>query len=310
MPKKRVKRVKSRNRSKGLPGFVYLSILAIVFLSVLTLGNSILEKKSSYLPKLVKASVPYTLKLVTVSTISPYPANYPNSNPEVKPVESGFCLHVPVLMYHHIQPEAMSVAKKQTSLSVDNGIFDQQMAYLIQNGYTPIYASDLVNALLTHTQLSGKPVLVTMDDGYADNDIYALPVLRKYGIKANLMLATGLVGNPDMLSLDQVRDLASSGLVQFTDHTWSHYPLGNGNEAKDEMEISVGKEEIKSYAGQDVNILTYPYGSFSNTAFNAARKVGIIGAFSSIPGQIQCDSFIMSLHRTHIGNASLSAYGL
>jgi hypothetical protein len=44
--------------------------------------------------------------------------------------------------------------------------------------------------------------VVTLDDGYADNDIYALPILQKYGIKANLMLATGLVGgNPDMLSL-------------------------------------------------------------------------------------------------------------
>src|SRR5690348_13712275 len=42
-------------------------------------------------------------------------------------VPSGYCLHVPVLLYHHVQPQADAVAKGQTSLTVDSAIFDGQM---------------------------------------------------------------------------------------------------------------------------------------------------------------------------------------
>lgn len=190
-------------------------------------------------------------------------------------------------------------------------MFDQQMAYLASNGYTSISALTLIEALRNHTALPGKSVVITMDDGYADNDIYALPVLKKYNLNANLMLATGLVGsNPDMLSWSQVQDMKSSGLYYFTNHTWSHYSVTNGPQSKIESEIDTAASQIKQYVGEDVNIFTYPYGSFNNNAIQTLQRKGYVGAFSTIPGQYQCDSFIMTLHRTRIGNSPLSAYGL
>ena len=146
----------------------------------------------------------YTPRPKFTPVISAYPKVTITITPTPAPL-TGFCLHVPILTYHHIQPEAAAKELGQTSLTVDNGIFDQQMAYLAGNGYTPILANELINALLGHSQLPGKPVMVTMDDGYVDNATYALPVLQKYNIKANLMLASGLVGvNSDMLTWDQV----------------------------------------------------------------------------------------------------------
>nr|MBI5455764.1 polysaccharide deacetylase family protein [Candidatus Levybacteria bacterium] len=223
----------------------------------------------------------------------------------------GFCLKVPILTYHHIQPEAIAKELKQTSLTVDNETFDQQMAQLIASGYNTIYADELINALKTHSALPGKPIMVTMDDGYADNYIYALPVLRKYNIKANLMLASGLVGsNSDMLTWDQVREMKSSGLIYFTNHTWSHASLIRSSQGKIESEIDTAKTQIEQYTGQSVNIFTYPYGEFNNNAISTLQTKGYLGAFTTIPGAYQCDSFIMTLHRYHIGNAPLSAYGI
>jgi len=223
----------------------------------------------------------------------------------------GYCLRVPILTYHHIQPQADAVSKKQTSLNVDNGTFDQQMSYLTSKGYTSIWAIDLINALKNHSQLPANPVMVTMDDGYADNDVYGLSVLKKYNIKANLMLSTGLVGsNPDMLSWSQVQDMKNSGLYYFTNHTWSHYAITNGPQSKIDSEIDTAATQIKQYLGQDVNIFTYPYGAINDNAAQTLQRKGYVGGFSTIPGQYQCDSFIMTLHRSHIGNAPLSAYGL
>ena len=298
-----------RQHSNSWFKFFFLGILILIFLG----SFSIINNKKSAVP--YQPAVNISLRTKTFSAplrytplITPYPTITVTQTPA--PL-TGFCLHVPILTYHHIQPESAAKELGQTSLTVDNGVFDQQMSYLASSGYTPIWANELINALLTHSQLPGKPVMVTMDDGYADNAIYALPVLQKYGIKANLMLASGLVGgNPDMLTWDQVNQLKSSGLIYFTNHTWSHYAISNGPQSKIDSEIDVAQTEIQDHTGQTVNVFTYPYGEFNNNAIQTLQRKGYIGAYSTIPGQYQCDSFIMALHRTRIGNSSLAAYGI
>ncbi len=318
----RKKTVKSKKRSKNtsslflknLPLLGILVLFLLLFSSVSFLSSK-LQVKNSYIsaPKIAKETpkASRSAKLVNASTKpSPTTLEYSAGIPTTQP-SSGYCLYVPVLVYHHIQPEATARQLGQTSLTVDNGIFAQQMEYLATHGYNAIWASDLVNALRNHTGLPPKSILITMDDGYADNDIYALPVLKQYGLKANLMLASGLVGsNPDMLTWSQVADMKNSGLYYFTDHTWSHYAISNGPQSKIQFEITTAQNEIQQHTGQTVNIFTYPYGSFNSNAINTLTSDGFIGGFSTIPGMYQCDSFIMTLHRTHIGNAPLSAYGL
>lgn len=304
------KTVKITNKIKSLPRTGMAQVLAfIILLFFILLGSFMLVKnKSAFLYSLPK-NIPLTpVQKKPLEKITPYPTV--KATPTPRPL-TGFCLRVPVLYYHHIQPEAVAKQLGQTSLTVDNGIFDQQMAYLIANGYTPIWANELVNALITHTPIPGKPIVISMDDGYADNYTFALPILEKYHIKVNLMLSSGLVGsNPDMLTWSMVSAMNSSGLYYFTNHTWSHWPISRGPQSKINYEIDTAQAEIEQHTGQTVNIFTYPYGSFNANAISTLQKKGYIGAFSTIPGFYQCDSFIMTLHRNHMGNAPLYEYGL
>ena len=297
------------------PALAFVALCLLLVSSFYFLGNKI-QNKNKYIepPKLSALNQKISSESANLNTKkvvpSPTTLSYSNATPAAQPT-NGYCIRVPVLVYHHIQPEETAKQLGQTSLTVDNRIFDQQMAYLAGNGYTTLWAPDLINALRNHTGLPPKSVVITMDDGYADNDVYALPVLKKYGLKANLMLATGLVGsNPDMLTWSQAQDMKNSGLYYFTNHTWSHYAINHGAQDKIESEIDTAAGQIKQYLGQDVNIFTYPYGSFNYNAIATLQRKGYIGAFSTIGGQYQCDSFIMTLHRTHIGNAPLSAYGI
>lgn len=275
--------------------------VGLILLLVLALG----------LTKLIKIDKIEHSKTDSISNkiaITPYPTIKISPTPTSL---TGFCLKVPILTYHHIQPQADAITKKETSLSVDIEYFDKQMEYLVLNGYTPIFANELINALITHSALHGKPVLVTMDDGYADNYTYALPILQKYNIKANLMLASGLINSKsDFLTWDQVRQMKESNLFHFTNHTWSHSSLIRIPQSKIESEIDTAKIQIEENTGQGVNIFTYPYGEFNDNAISTLQTKGYIGAFTTIPGAYQCDSFIMALHRYHIGNAPLSAYGI
>ena len=288
--------------------------ILIVMVLVVALGSIVASisrinhttKLSSISSRAKLKRLAYHPKVIIYVSITPTPTSIPTPVPL-----SGFCLRVPVLMYHHIQPENIAKSLGQTALTVDNGLFDQQMQYLVSNGYTTIWANELVNALISHSSLPAKAVVITMDDGYVDNDTYALPILEKYRFKANLMLSTGLVGsNPDMLTWSQIQDMKNSGVYYFTNHTWSHYPISKGPQDKIETEIDTAQTQIQQYTGQTVNLFTYPYGSFNNNAIQTLQKKGYIGAFTEIPGQYQCDSFLMTLHRTRIGNALLSYYGL
>lgn len=229
---------------------------------------------------------------------------------------SGFCLRVPVLLYHHVQPEADAAAKGQTSLTVDSSVFDGQMAYLASKGYTTLTAEQLVNAILSHTTLPAKSVVVTLDDGYIDNYTYAFPILQKYHLIGNLMVPTGLIGNVSgtnsYFSWDQLKQMVGSGVMFAYDHTWSHYALAAGPKDKDEYEVVTGQSQLQQNLGKASPIFVYPYGSGQTLSWvwQLLKDHGFVAAFSTLPGVMQCEGNIMDLPRIHIGNAPLSGYGI
>ena len=278
-----------------------LILLVLVLFSYFFINNT---KKSG--EKLISVKSLGSIILIPPSSI-PTPALIPTPTPI--PLV-GFCLNIPVLLYHHVQPQAQAVEKGQTSLSVDNGVFDQQIAYLISSGYTTITAKTLVDALRNKTQLPPKSILVTLDDGYKDNFDYAYPIVQKYRIKVNLLIPTGLLGGSNYMSWDQLREMKNSGLIYLIDHSWSHYSVNYGSADKIKYEINTARQQLQDNTGQTVDIFGYPYGEFNDLDVSILQQEGFVGAFSTIPGHWQCDSFIMALHRTRIGNAPLSYYGL
>lgn len=237
------------------------------------------------------------------------------ANAAQEAVHSGFCLHVPVLLYHHIQPQSIAQEKGQTSLTVDNGIFDQQMGYLAGKGYHTISAEELVNALVTHSQLPANSIVITLDDGYLDNYVYAYPVLQKYRVIANLMVPTGLLGNTSganaYFTWDQLKEMVGSGLLFAYNHTWSHFAMGAGPAEKDIFEIKTAQQQLQEHLGKAFPLFVYPYGSGQTVAWvqQLVKENGFLAAFSTLGGSYSCDSNAMALPRVHIGNAPMSSYG-
>lgn len=228
----------------------------------------------------------------------------------------GFCLSAPVLMYHHIEPWSEAKILGQTSLAVDDNTFAEQMNYLNIHGYTTLFADDLISALINKTAIPPKNIILTFDDGYQDIYDYAFPIAKKYNLKFNLMIPTGLLGvssgTNTYLTWNELSEMVSSGLVKVYNHTWSHYPLGLGNETKDQFEIMTAQNQISQHLGSLPNILAYPYGSGASSLLvhSLLRADGIVAAFSTIPGVYQCTTYIYALRRTRIGNVPFPAFGI
>jgi len=224
--------------------------------------------------------------------------------------DAEFCMDVPVLMYHHVQPLPMAELLGHPQLTVDSAIFDEQMQYLTTNGYHFISAEELVNALLTYQTLPEKSIVITIDDGYDDNYTYAFLVAKKYSIIMNFMIPSGLIDKPGYMLWDHLKEMNASPYAKIYNHTATHAPLGLISEQEIDAELSSSSAAFKEKLGLHNTIFVYPYGSFNDLAIQEVSKHGFSGAFSTIDGKTQCRSQIMSLPRIRIGNAPLSTYGI
>jgi peptidoglycan/xylan/chitin deacetylase (PgdA/CDA1 family) len=248
--------------------------------------------------------------IVRIPTLTPDPTITPVPTIFIPTIPLGFCVNVPVLYYHHIEPLTNAVTAGEKNLTVDSTYFESDLQYLNAHDYTSISAENLVTAILNHTSLPVKSIVLTLDDGYADNYTYAYPLAKKYNIILNLMIPTGLMDNFGYLTWGQLSEMVNSHLIFAHNHTWSHSALANDSIDKIRMEITTAEKQLNDHLGNVYPILTYPNGSYNNNVLAVLNENGFKAAFSTIPGSLQCESFIMALHRTRIGNAPLSAYGL
>lgn len=99
----------------------------------------------------------------------------------------GIADNIAVYMYHH-------VCEQPGSLAVTAARFESQIRGLAEKGYRALGAAEFAE-FMKGKPLPRRSVLLTFDDGYLDNWVYAHPVLQRYGMKAVLFTITGLVGD-------------------------------------------------------------------------------------------------------------------
>jgi peptidoglycan/xylan/chitin deacetylase (PgdA/CDA1 family) len=79
--------------------------------------------------------------------------------------------------------------------------FDQQIRWLKAH-FDPIAPSDIETVV--HGNGKGRHVLVTFDDGYADNYLAAFPILKSHGVPGAFFVTTGFVDRPALPWWDEV----------------------------------------------------------------------------------------------------------
>lgn len=250
-----------------------------------------------------RSTLVVTQAVTPTPSVSPTPTPIPTPDPAVY----GPCKNVPVVLYHHVQPNEEATSKNQTKISVNDTIFAEQMAYLKNRGYNTITPDQLLSGLTSG--LPAKPILLTFDDGYADFYKYAYPELVKNNLRATVFLATGLMGGADYLTWEQIAEMRSSGLITFANHTWSHKNLGAAGADKIEYEIKTAQQQLLDNGLGPVTSFAYPYGLPSSYAESILKDLGIKTAFTTIPGNTQCAKLPYAMRRSRIGSVPLSFYG-
>lgn len=199
-----------------------------------------------------------------------------------RPKASG----IPTLMYHKVgdYPEGSQLKK----LWVTVADFRKQLEYLKRHGYTPMLFSELKSVEAGERPMPEKPVLITFDDGYANNREQAFPVLRELGMKANIFLVYETIDhhnswhNPEsepwirMLTWAQVKEMQDSQLVEFGSHTMRHRLLTGIDRDDVRWELTESKKRLEEKLGREMVGFAYPYGAgaYDKGVRGLAREAG------------------------------------
>lgn len=98
-----------------------------------------------------------------------------------------------IFMLHRVLPE---IERNQYSLNKDLAITPEKLEEFIlffnQKGYVFISLDELADWLDGKIKLSKKFICLTFDDGYQDNLIYGLPILKKHNVPATIYVTNCL----------------------------------------------------------------------------------------------------------------------
>jgi peptidoglycan/xylan/chitin deacetylase (PgdA/CDA1 family) len=213
----------------------------------------------------------------SVSLLPPPPPLYirtlepdgPERPPAAVPPERRI-RRVPILMYHEL-------GDLENGLYVRVRDFEAQMRYLSESGFQPVTMKELYRHYTEGRPLPRNPVVITFDDGYRTFWNVAVPILEQYRFPATVFVITGLVGGPNYLTWEQLRQLPGMGF-ELGAHTVTHPDLRRLSGARLRQEIAGSRQALERETGQSVLFFCYPSGRYSAETVEAVRSAGFLAA--------------------------------
>lgn len=180
---------------------------------------------------------------------------------------------IPVLNYHSITVDPGNRA------TITPEKFTEQMNYLAEQSYTTLTLQQFTDILEGRMQAPDKPVLLTFDDGYADNYEHALPLLKQLGFHATLFVSPGMTDDGYYLNWDQIREMHEAGW-DIQPHGMTHPHLPKLSREEQEWQIAEARKQIEDHLGTTADIFCYPYGEYNRTTLKILKAHGFRYAFT------------------------------
>ncbi len=220
---------------------------------------------------------------------------------------TGFYLYirpkyvVPILMYHRVDGKG-----KSSSLSVSPENFRRQMRFLSRWNYNVIPLAKLAHSIEQKERLPRNTVVLTFDDGYEDNYVFAYPVLKKYNLPATIFVIVDSAGREGYLNYAQMKEMASSGIITIGSHTLAGDYLPGKTSLRLKREIGASKRILQGRLNKKVDLFCYPIGGFSPQIQEIVKRYGYQAACTTNRGKRQayknCD--LLALKRIKVKDSS------
>jgi peptidoglycan/xylan/chitin deacetylase (PgdA/CDA1 family) len=252
------------------------------------------------------------------ATAAPDSSASPSASPSSRPQDSGLpprphivagAQPVPILVYHRIEtkPAGPPLVEMSTRL------FSKQMDWLARNGYQAVTLRRVYDAWIGDAVLPPKPVVLTFDDGYADQVRNAAPVLRRYHWPAELDLVSSALYTGDTPPATSLTPEIVQGLLDdgwgIESHSVSHLDLTRLWGTKLHHELVDSRTRIEDLFDVKVDFFCFPGGIYNKRVKLAVRRAGYLAATGTRYGAATPRD-LFSLGRIYAyGGESMASFG-
>ena len=183
-----------------------------------------------------------------------------------------------ILMYHSVEPDGTACNDYMTTESQ----LRADLRWMAEHGYTTVLPGELAAG----KPLPNRAILITFDDGYANNYEIAYPLLEEFGAKAVISTVVQYTDElSNFLSWDMCREMLASELVEIGSHTYNLHDTGSdlgirrlrgekreAYQARVFPDIETSIQLLESNLGCKVNFFAYPNGRTDNWANDFLRE--------------------------------------
>ncbi|MFN2449088.1 MAG: polysaccharide deacetylase family protein [Candidatus Baltobacteraceae bacterium] len=189
----------------------------------------------------------------------------------------------PILMYHRVDAQVPRDPVGR-DLTVTPRQFEAQLRALRAHGLAAVSMAQLERRLRLREPLD-RIVVLTFDDGYADQYAFAVPLLREYGGSATFYIVSGEVGRPRHVTWPQLRAMRAQGF-DIAAHGVQHDDLSLMSPAAQRYEIETSIAALRRHAHAPVGSYAYPSGRFNAQTLLAVARSGVAFALTTDPAYV------------------------
>jgi peptidoglycan/xylan/chitin deacetylase (PgdA/CDA1 family) len=129
--------------------------------------------------------------------------------------------NIAIIVYHRVCPNP----EVDYTDSISPETFQRHLDYLSRN-YEIGSLADLVDNFQSRDRPQDMFAVITFDDGYRDNYVYAYPILKRFHVPATFFLATGYIDGRRAFWWDEVSYVIQHAFIRGLDlGTLGSYPL-------------------------------------------------------------------------------------
>lgn len=202
---------------------------------------------------------------------------------------------VPILMYHHV-----GYTREKSSVYVSPKTFERQMEFLSMHNYHVMPLAELAMLVRARKRVPFNTVVITFDDGNADNIQYAFPILKKLHLPATVFMITSNINKYGWLAEEDLKIMDEAG-VTIGSHTVNHAYLPDLDEANALLELKESQRRLEDILGHPVTLFSYPAGGFTEHVRSLVENAGYAAALTTNRGRTKNDPY--ALRRVKISDA-------
>jgi len=207
---------------------------------------------------------------------------------------------VTILVYHRF---GQTVAD---SMTVTTPVFEWQLDYIRQHGYSVVPLADVVRYVKGQGPLPARAVAITADDGHRSVFTVMKHFIERERIPVTLFIYPSAISNASYaMTWEQLAALKATGLFSIESHSYWHpnFRTEKRRLSADayrkflEMQMTKPRQVLARRLDSSADMLAWPFGIYDDELIAAARSAGYVAAFTIERRNVARDDNVMTIPR-------------